>query len=678
MPHLISNFHYRPEIDGLRAVAVLAVIFFHAGLSVTGGYIGVDVFFVISGFLITSLIIKDLEGGTFTLANFWERRVRRIIPAMVVVVVATLVAGWFLLLPSDYESLGRSAVWQAIFAANIYFWLNTGYFAGSAEGQPLLHTWSLAVEEQYYVLVPLLLLGLFRMGVFHRRNVMLLLCAAGIAISLVVSVYGVERHPSAAFYLLPTRAWELLCGAFVALIPSAWILRTRLSREVVSFLGISCILIPCCLYTKATPFPGLAALLPCIGTAMYIWASTSDYNRVSSELPLVARLLSLRPIVFIGLISYSLYLWHWPLIAISNYWALEPRTHIYSFAILGVSFLLAVLTWHYVETPFRKRILFGKRSGIFAFGFSSIVIVLAFGVVVISGNGFPSRFSPEVVQYAKAKEDMLGTYELNDADIQGDRLIHIGSHDSQPEISLLLWGDSHAMAASPAFDQFLKTRGLAGLQATASATPPILGGYWKNNFTSPEKVISFNRAVYNYIKQHQIPNVILVAYWEYYTDERGAASLDTALIATVKKLVETGTHPWVMLQVPHPHFDVPKGLVMASIFNYDLSPLMVVADEWNGLYGEGDSILKRVEAAGGRVLDPRQCFMDKAHSRILVEKNGTPLFRDTHHLSAMGAKLVLLPCLNKIFTLDEMYHRGNNENHLQEINLNDADDVKVK
>ena len=272
---LIQNFRYRPEIDGLRAIAVLAVVLYHAGLGVSGGFIGVDVFFVISGFLISSLIIKDLESGKFTLAGFWERRIRRILPAVAVVVLATLVAGWFLLLPDDYASLGKSAVFQALCSANIYFWrIPSGYFAVKVDELPLLHTWSLAVEEQFYMVVPLLLFGSFRMSAFRHRGTLLSFIAAGMAVSLTASICWVVPHPSAAFYSLPSRAWELLCGASVAILPASALLNSRTIRETLTWLALTAIIAPCFLYTKETPFQGLAALPPCLGTALFIWASS--------------------------------------------------------------------------------------------------------------------------------------------------------------------------------------------------------------------------------------------------------------------------------------------------------------------------------------------------------------------------------------------------------------------
>ena len=204
--NLINDFRYRTEVDGLRAIAVISVILFHAGFGCPGGYVGVDVFFVISGFLITSLIWKDLEGGKFTFANFWERRARRIVPALVVVTLVTLIAGWFLLLPSAYASLGKAAASQAVFAANIHYWLDSGYFSGAAEEKPLLHTWSLAVEEQFYLIVPFILWSGFHFrGLLRCRGAILSLLIVGCVLSLAMSIYGVIYRPSEAFYLLPTR-----------------------------------------------------------------------------------------------------------------------------------------------------------------------------------------------------------------------------------------------------------------------------------------------------------------------------------------------------------------------------------------------------------------------------------------------------------------------------------------
>jgi peptidoglycan/LPS O-acetylase OafA/YrhL len=270
MQPITQNYRYRPEVDGLRAVAVAVVVLFHADLGFPGGFVGVDVFFVISGYLITSLIVRDLEQGKFTLRSFWERRARRIVPALVVLVLLVSVAGFFLLLPSDYLDLGRSAAAQAAFVANIFFWRETGYFSGGADQKALLHTWSLAVEEQFYLIFPLLLLGLFRFATFRRRRGLLSVISVATLMSFTLSVWAVTSYRTAGFYLLPPRAWEILLGALVAIAPAQRFWTTRMLREVAALCGLSAILIASLVYDSFTPFPGVAAVLPCLGAALVL------------------------------------------------------------------------------------------------------------------------------------------------------------------------------------------------------------------------------------------------------------------------------------------------------------------------------------------------------------------------------------------------------------------------
>ena len=264
------NQNYRPDIDGLRALAILPVILFHADLGCPGGFVGVDIFFVISGFLITSLILKEINDDAFSLINFWERRIRRILPALAVVVLATLVAGWFLFLPVDFELLGKSVIAQATLLSNVFFYRQSlaggGYFAPVSDTKTLLHTWSLAVEEQFYVLFPLLLIMLARQKRLSIARAILWLCIG----SLVLSIAGSYYRPEATFYLLPTRAWELMIGAFLAAIPGRQLSNPQI-KEAVGWAGLGLIFYSMIFYTRETRFPGLAAIPPCLGTALIIF-----------------------------------------------------------------------------------------------------------------------------------------------------------------------------------------------------------------------------------------------------------------------------------------------------------------------------------------------------------------------------------------------------------------------
>ncbi|MCP4923786.1 MAG: acyltransferase, partial [bacterium] len=344
---------YRPEIDGLRALAVLPVLFYHAGIpGFSGGFVGVDVFFVISGYLITSIILKEIEAGTFTLSHFWERRARRILPALFTVIISCFIAGWFFLLPGDYKELGDSALAQSFFVSNVFFWRKVGYFATAAETKPLLHTWSLSVEEQFYIFFPLLLLVFSK---FCSRKNLLKFVMAGLVLSLTLCIWiqhskiAFELSPiwfdnaGAAFYLLPTRMWELLIGAALTFSPIALNFNRRATFGVFGIFGILTAIV---FYNDQTIFPGYTALLPCMGAALILWSNERKVN-------IVGRFLSLKPLNFIGKISYSLYLWHWPLLAFPQYWLDRKLSILEACLALTITFFLSILSLKYIEMPFR-------------------------------------------------------------------------------------------------------------------------------------------------------------------------------------------------------------------------------------------------------------------------------------------------------------------------------------
>jgi peptidoglycan/LPS O-acetylase OafA/YrhL len=650
MPTLVQDLRYLPEIDGLRAVAVLAVVLFHSGLGLPGGFVGVDVFFVISGYLITSLITKDLGQGSFSLSAFWERRARRIIPALVVVTLATLMAGYGLLLPADYAALGSAVAVQAAFAANIYYWRDTGYFSGGAEQKVLLHTWSLAVEEQFYLVLPLLIMALFRGTTERRRRRLRFLFSAGIVGSLALSTYAVSKHPAAAFYLLPTRAWELLLGATLVAVPSGWITDRPRVRDVATAVGLAAILIPSLCYTNETPFPGWAAVPPCLGAALVLWGTLLKTEK--SPRPFLGKLLAAPALVSVGLLSYSLYLWHWPLFAFATYWALGPLPFGVRLFLVGVSFVLAFLSWKFVETPFRTRRLSATSSGIRAFTGASLAVVLVCGGIVRIMDGFPGRLSPQILAYANGKDDEGFIYEGSVQDIQQKALIPIGSRRSDAPVRVIVWGDSYAMAVMPAFDALLRERGLAGRAATHSSTAPVLGYYRRLRFGLGEDSLAFNDALFSYIETQHPTDVVLVAQWGSYSgksDAENSASLESALLGTVRRLVSLGVRPWIFLQVPTHSFDVPKALVRAALLGEDISVRCSKPEGWNGLSGEGSHFLTSIESSGARLLDPRPFFLDPTGKYYMVARDGVPLYRDSGHLTTRGARLVILPFLRTSF-----------------------------
>ena len=460
---------YRSDIDGLRGLAVLSVVFYHAKLSCPGGFVGVDVFFVISGYLIAGLILKELQAGTFSIAAFWERRMRRIFPACAVMVLVTLVAGAFVPSAVDYVQLGQSALMQSVMASNLFFWRKAGGYFDQENFRPLLHTWSLAVEEQFYLLFPLGLWALFRFGQARRLSIWLL--AAALGSLLLAAAEMSSSHINAAFYLLPERAWELLIGALLTVLPAAWLASSRWQRELVAWLGLAGILVPVWLYSDKTSFPGLTALPSCLGAAALIWANTQ--NGKTTTWP--GRLLAARPLVFVGLISYSLYLWHWPVLAFANYgWSSSASVPV---GVAGmevtVAIVLALVSWRWVETPFRQKRIAEPRRAIFQLVATVSVLLILISASVVVSRGFPSRLSELVRQNEAALKDKGYRGETLTADVQSGRIPRFGAKSINLPPRVLLWGDSHAEHAVKALDVLCRNTGIAFEVITANGTPPV-------------------------------------------------------------------------------------------------------------------------------------------------------------------------------------------------------------
>ncbi|MEO8373754.1 MAG: acyltransferase family protein [Sphingomonas bacterium] len=496
---------YRQDIDGLRAVAVVPVILFHAGLPLfSGGFIGVDIFFVISGYLITSILITELERGDFSIVRFYERRARRILPALFLVMLCCIPFAWMWMLPLQLKDLSQTTIAVTLFSSNILFWWKQGYFAPLADLKPLLHTWSLAVEEQYYLFFPISLMLLWRFG----RNRVFWLVIAGALLSFGLSEWAWRNAPEANFYLAPTRAWELLAGSICAFMAYG---KPQRSNNPLSALGLGLILFSIFYFDSKTPFPSVYALAPIIGTVLIILFGGSD--------SWTAKLLSASGFVGIGLISYSAYLWHQPLFAFARIRSVTPPSQWLMIGLAALSFALAYLSWRFVEKPFRQRSggLLPNRRAVFVASAAGAAILAGMGLLGQLQKGFPDRPNPNVdiaeldnreMENEGLHDDCVGRFTLSS---------HCRTSDA-PEI--LLWGDSYAMHLVQGLvssDKQIKLQ-----QHTNSSCSPILGLAKINEehgVNWARSCIEFNDQVIAWLKNNKsVKYVVISSKFDMLTD----------------------------------------------------------------------------------------------------------------------------------------------------------------
>ncbi|PLW70612.1 acyltransferase family protein [Pseudohalioglobus lutimaris] len=637
---------YRREIDGLRSIAVLPVIFFHAGVSVfSGGYVGVDIFFVISGYLITTIIIAEKGAGTFTIANFYERRARRILPALFFVILACLPFAWQWMTPIQLKEFSNSVVAVSLFSSNILFWRESGYFAPAAELKPLLHTWSLAVEEQYYLFFPLYILATWRFG---KNFVFISLLIVGGA-SLLLSQYGAENAPSANFYLLPTRLWELLVGSLIAIYllgknseGSEMSLKANLSGQLLSALGLVLILYSVFAFDSETPFPSFYALIPIVGTGLIIlYASGST---------LVGKLLSNRVPVGIGLISYSAYLWHQPLFAFARLRSLHEPGH-WLMASLGfLSLILAYLSWKYVEKPYRDKRRYNRKQIFRLAAFASLASI-CIGLAGYMSKGFPSRAFANGSTYADAEFDyrIRVNRGLSEA-CDGDSLLPADCRTSdEPEI--LVWGDSYAMHL---VDGILASNSAAKIiQMTKPVCGPMLGlapvsKEYPESWA--EGCISFNKSVADWISENSsLRFAVLSSPFEHYLmdswrirDADGVKPPDASIVyqhltATLDFLISQGIEPVVFAPPPTNGEDIGTCLVKASVLGYDLNNCKIRVSDYPEEYKLALRFLEQIDQKYHVIwFDEFSC----EEGACLASLDDAFLYRDKGHFSYEGSAII--------------------------------------
>ena len=653
---------YRRDIDGLRAVAVASVVLFHTGLaSLGGGFVGVDIFFVISGFLIGGIVHREIRAGVFTFAAFYARRARRILPALIAISAATFVAGLTLLGPDEMRRLAASMAAALTGVSNLWFWATAGYFSPDARGEPFLMTWSLGIEEQFYLFLPPLLLLLNRIG----ARVTLPAIAIITILSFALSATLTRSFPGEAFYLLPTRAWELGIGVLLALAPaSATRSIPRLAQEWLGAVGLVAVAAAIVLFDHRLPYPGVAAILPTMGAAALILAEQSTVNRL---------FLSARPLVWIGLISYSWYLWHWPLLAFVRICAAGTPSVALMTVVALFSLVPAWLSWRFVERPFRHagRHISDARQ-LARYGAATAAGVVALGLVYVT-HGLSARLSPDAIRIEKVLAESRGgaclaPYGADDPNVSADCV----TPDRRPRLALL--GDSHAAALGDALRAAAARHGLGFAQMTKSSCPPLLGASraMPNHPGHIRECTRYNHAAIEAVARDPlVRTVVLSGFWQVpfgdsavaagdaYVEADGRASgrksedeLRVALGRTIKRLMAAGKRVIVLSDVPYLRFN-PARHAMVSFLPARRAAETLLSPDFQPIDGQIDRrFVEPIDDTGARVVQravgdvPGATFVSL--SRILCTpslcrfgKGTTPFYIDPEHLSRPGADHVV-------------------------------------
>lgn len=661
---------YRHEIDGLRAIAVMGVILYHLGLKfISAGYAGVDVFFVISGFLIGGIIFRQRQNGTFSYRDFYARRARRILPALFTVILFSMLAGWLTMMPNTLRYFGGAALSTLLFASNIWFFEVIDYFNPAALKDPLIHTWSLAVEEQFYFFVPLLFGLLWRFG----QTTLFWVLAALACLSLMTAILTSTDQPMAAFYLIHTRAWELFAGVLAALIFPKLTITKRRSAGLAN-LGLLLILGGLGLIPAHIPWPSGWTIIPVFGTVLVL---------LFGQAPSLARsALTLRPLTIIGLISYSAYLWHQPIISfldISGYPISGPRQIITTLIVILTA---SALSWRFIEQPFRNGSNLPKRVA----RTSLITAGLGIAAFSIGGHvtkGYPDRMPPEVHQILAYKNSQSKTYmhciavrKTVDSLKMDDRC----THGADTTASIAIWGDSHAALLSQPLGAALGKHGLSVQELTLSSCQPIPNLI---NFgqTRAAKCEWYNTEVMKYLlATPRIKTVVMHATWGSYIsnavshswigtpitggfyaypsnrtaqipESERLAGISNELVNTIKALRDAGKTVLIVQASPTPGFE-PPNYFARKLWYSDKPDQNIGFDQTlqtQSPMNVHDFVAKAATEAGALIYDPQSLLCQNA--QCLVRKDGDLLYFDGGHLSLEGIALMLPTLTERLLSI---------------------------
>ncbi len=654
--------HYRPEVDGLRAVAVLPVMFFHAGFpAFSGGFVGVDVFFVISGYLITGILIDELGRGDYSILRFYERRARRILPALSLVILTTIPFVWAWMTPTEFKLFSESVGTAAIFLSNFLFLAELGYFAPDTELQPLVHLWSLAIEEQFYLLFPVILWLAYRLG---RTRLALVVTGTLCLASLILCQSLIADYPEKNFFFSPSRFWEILAGALVALGLSG---RVPPTSHVLSVAGLMAILAAMVVFNDTTPFPSIYTLLPVVGTMLVLVFGGNG--------SLAAQVLSVKAFVGIGLVSYSAYLWHQPLFAYARLRSQGEPSGPIMLGLILMSLVLAYATWRWVETPFRRRAhpdYPRTRTVVATFGTLGAAMFV-FGVTGSLTKGIPGRL-PEHVQALARAEDDENPYLASCQFIDGSAVHPVPAcMDYAPEgkIEVILMGDSHSGAVSYEFQNELRRRGISSY-AVSEAGCMGLQRFVSPGGTGPGRCDFYAQGMLDFARERGARVLVITSRFPLYYHGRGfdngeggrervgrrdvdyvsetVPRLGTSDAERRARVLRGYTEELLLLMaefdvvlvdpIPEAGWNVPATMARRAIINAEgvlSTPNQAYVDRTRDVLNAFDA------ASGARLHRVRMddVFCDtQVPGRCINEWNGVPLYSDDDHLSNAGSRLL--------------------------------------
>ena len=663
---------YKPQIDGLRALAVLPVVLFHAGFeSFKGGFVGVDIFFVVSGYLITLIILKDLSKDKFKITNFYIRRARRILPILFFITFVSLVVSLFLMTNEQIKFFSQQAISVVFFFSNFFFWENTGYFSANSELQPLLHTWSLGVEEQFYIFFPIFLLFIWR---FYKKRVFLFLTFV-LLISLFISQLGGNfklqnlslnfpflnlpfeffwQAGSANFYLPFGRIWELLFGSLVGIYTFKIKIKDQPLNNIYSLIGFILIVISIVYFSKDLQYPSIFTLLPVVGTVLIIIFSTNS--------TILFRILSFKPLVFLGLISYSLYLWHQPLLAFARIYYDKNLSYITSLSLIIISLILSVISWRFIEKPFRDRNILNDKKIIIYLSSLALVITLFSVLIYYEKMNFKKQVLPKRITQSFEATTKGDCFDIKLAHLDDKKKWYCDIGNIHKNFSFAVIGDSHALSLKPAFDQIATNNNTRGFLAGFAGCPGLIGiNSIRGNFNEKNCKI-LNKKIFNFVKKNDIKKIFLVSRWSYYTNGNydgtnlnlvskedsmfsnkrvSRNSIIYGLKNTIKKYEEIGVEIIFVHQVPLQIYS-PNYVFLKSTKNNkqtdfkkikNLSVDYVEHKQLQKFVRDNIKIIKKDHDF--KEIDFDKFFCD--NKKCLYGRNDTSYYSDKDHLSIKGA-----------------------------------------